>query len=220
MTTNTVQRRTTTKRNHKMDGRIVGRALANAQRLMNNDSFNAAVDARRGTVTEDSYDAVPVTTENVRNQGYRSGVDPMDYTRLDESQINTNLPKEILEAMLNNPIDVSQVGGGTSVLDQLENYGELERKAPVRTSGVKRINEQTTPMSSSISPVGVDYNYIKYLINEAIKENLAEIKSALLSESTLAGLKVKQGGTVAFIDTKNNIFEAKLVLKKKGNEVK
>ena len=217
MTTSTGQKTTKKKKKYKMDGRIVGRAFANAQRLMTNDSFNAAVDARRGTVTEDSYDAMPMIAES--SPRYRQGVDPMDYTRLDESQINTNLPKEILEAMLTNPIDVSQANGGTSVLDSLENYDELERKAPARTSTRRPVNENTS-IASAAPSMTVDYNYIKYLIDESIKANLAELKSSLLSEGTIAGMKVKQGGTIAFVDTKNNIFEAKLVLKKKGNLVK
>ena len=201
-----------------MDGRIVGRALANAQRLMADDRFNAAVDARRGTVTEDSYDALPTMVSEGQASRYKQGVDPMDYRGLDESQINTNLPKEILEAMLNNPIDVSQSNGGVSVLDSLDNFNELERTAPVR----RTINEQTRiPTASSVAaPLTIDYNYIKYLIDESIKANLAELKSSLLTEGSIAGMKVKQGGTIAFVDTKNNVFEAKLVLKKKGNIVK
>ncbi len=199
-----------------MDHRIVGRALANAQRLMNDDNFNAAVAAKRGTITEESYNTTPVIDSQPR---YRQGVDPMAYSGLDESQINTNLPKEILEAMISNPIDMSAApGAGGSVLDTLENYEELERRTPVARPATRRINEQTPSTSFSTPAMAVDYNYIKYLIDESIKSNLEEMKKVTLNEGVLGGMKIKSGGVLTFVDLKGNVFEAKLTLKKKAEK--
>jgi hypothetical protein len=61
----------------------------------------------------------------------------------------------------------------------------------------------------------VDYNYLKYIIYECIKENL----KGRLNESsggTLKGIKIGQGNVFEFMDSKGNIFEGQMKLKKRA----
>lgn len=62
---------------------------------------------------------------------------------------------------------------------------------------------------------GIDYNMIKYLVSEAVKENIAEIKQSILNESTLRGINMPGGNKIQFLDNKGNLYEAQLTLKKK-----
>ena len=62
---------------------------------------------------------------------------------------------------------------------------------------------------------GIDYNMIKYLVSEAIKENMEIIKQSLLNESTLRGINMPGGNKIQFLDTKGNVYEGQLVLKKR-----
>ena len=51
----------------------------------------------------------------------------------------------------------------------------------------------------------IDYNYIKFTVQEAIKEALENVES-----NTLKGIKLVNGGTFIFVDSKGNKYEAKL----------
>lgn len=62
---------------------------------------------------------------------------------------------------------------------------------------------------------GIDYNMIKYLVSEAIKESLGEIKQSLLNESTLKAINMPGGNKIQFLDNKGNLYEAQLALKKR-----
>ena len=61
----------------------------------------------------------------------------------------------------------------------------------------------------------INYDVIKYLVNEAIKENLAELKQSMLTESTLRGINMPGGNKIQFLDSKGNVYEGQLVLKKR-----
>lgn len=62
---------------------------------------------------------------------------------------------------------------------------------------------------------GIDYNMIKYLVSEAIKENMAAIKQGMLNEGAVAGIRMPGGNKIQFLDSKGNVYEGQLVLKKK-----
>ena len=82
------------------------------------------------------------------------------------------------------------------------------------------INEQQaiqTQQPQMTIPVGggVDYGVIKAIVNECLKE----YGKNLLTEG-LAGLRIKDGNVISFVDKKGNLFEATLKLKKKANPSK
>ena len=191
-----------------MDRSIVQKGLANAKRLMEDPNFNAKVN---GYINEGAGSGgyMPSSPRSQQQQDY----DPLDYSQM--TGINTKLPKNILESMLNNPINVTPASAGFgSVLEGIDTE-ELERQAPAQRQR-RKLNESASQPMPMIQPAGIDSNYLKFLVKEAVKECMDEMKSELLSESTLRGLKIGGGNKIMLIDQKGNLFEATMALKKKA----
>ena len=193
-----------------MDPQRVFNGLKRAQRLMNDEGFDRLVEGKAQGVDENSYVSEQELIDR-HNQRRYSGGDPLDYRGKSMNEINSNLPPDILQAMIDNPIDMGSVPGVSgSILDNFQGLDELERATPApRRSTRQRINE-SAPVSSA--PVGVDYNYIKYLIEDSMKS----LKEQILSESTLGAIKIGKGGKIALVDSKGNVYEANLKLLKKA----
>ena len=90
--------------------------------------------------------------------------------------------------------------------------------------GASLLTEQRTQQQQYVQPTyvqvpqqtgNIDYNMIKYLVSEAVKESLGEIKQSMLNESTLRGINMPGGNKIQFLDSKGNLYEGQLVLKKK-----
>ena len=62
---------------------------------------------------------------------------------------------------------------------------------------------------------GINYDMIKYLVSEAIKENMEIIRQNMLNENVMAGIRMPGGNKIQFLDSKGNVYEGQLVLKKK-----
>jgi hypothetical protein len=62
---------------------------------------------------------------------------------------------------------------------------------------------------------GIDYNYIKYMIEEGIKNALSKQPINENATNNLIGLKMAEGNKIQFMDSKGNIYEGVLKLKKK-----
>lgn len=196
-----------------MDRAIVGQALKNAKRLMNNPEFDRKVN---GYVNEGAGGDAYMPTSPRQPQTVEEAYDPLDYTQMASAGINTKLPKNILESMLNNPINVTPSNSGFgSVLDGVDT-GELERQTPAARPR-RKLNEaapvQQMPM---MQPAGIDSNYIKFLVKEAVKECMDEMKTELLNETTVRGFKVGNGNKLMLIDNKGNLYEGEMKLKKKA----
>ena len=196
-----------------MDRSIVSSALKNAQRLMNSTEFNNKVN---GYVNEgagsDSY--IP-SSPRKQAQTVEEAYDPMDYTQMASAGINTKLPKNILESMLNNPINVTPANSGFgSVLGGLDTE-ELERSTPAQRPR-RRLDEGTQQSVPVMQPAGIDSNYLKFLVKEAVKECMDEMKKELLNETTIKGFKMGANNKLMFVDGKNNIWEGEMKLKKKA----
>lgn len=197
-----------------MDRNMVGQALKNAKRLMNNPEFDRKVN---GYVNEGAgADGYMPTSPRQNPQTVEEAYDPMDYTQMAASGINTKLPKNILESMLNNPINVTPANSGFgSVLSGIDTE-ELERSTPAPTQR-RRLNEAAPVQQMAMSqPAGIDSNYLKFLVKEAVKECMDEMKKDLLNETTIKGFKMGANNKLMFVDGKNNIWEGEMKLKKKA----
>jgi hypothetical protein len=197
-----------------MDKNIVGQALKNAKRLMNNAEFDRKVN---GYVNEGAGgDGYMPSSPRRQPQSVEEAYDPMDYTQMASAGINTKLPKNILESMLNNPINVTPANSGFgSVLGNLDT-DELERSTPAQLPR-RRLNESApVQQMPSMQPAGIDSNYLKFLVKEAVKECMDDLKKELLSETTIKGFKMGANNKLMFIDGKNNLWEGEMKLKKKA----
>ena len=65
---------------------------------------------------------------------------------------------------------------------------------------------------------GIDYNAIQNMINEAVSKQLGGKVNETTDGNMLKGLKICKGNKIQFIDSKGNVFEAILTLKKKAAE--
>lgn len=196
-----------------MDKSIVSKSLMNAKRLMNNPDFNRKVN---GYIDEGAgADGYMPSVQSARQYGE---YDPLDYSQMAQAGmggINTKLPKQILESMLNNPINVTPASAGFgSVLEGIDTE-ELERQAPVQRQR-RKLNESAPQQMPMMQPAGIDSNYLKFLVKEAIAECMEDLKKEILSENTLRGLKIGAGNKVALIDQKGNLYEGTMQLKKKA----
>lgn len=61
----------------------------------------------------------------------------------------------------------------------------------------------------------INYDMIKYLVSEAIKENMEAIRQNMLNENVMTGIRMPGGNKIQFLDSKGNVYEGQLVLKKK-----
>ncbi len=137
-------------------------------------------------------------------------------TSIGSSQ-KSKLPKAIQEAMNRNPIDYDGTLTDleeTSILDKIgykpqpkENIKE-EKFVPYQPTQTTQQYVQQPMM------LNIDYNYIKHIVNECIKENLQEIKNELLKENTLKTIRLGGENKIQLIDNKNNLYESKLEFKK------
>lgn len=196
-----------------MDKSIVGKALVNAKRLMNSAEFNNKVNSyvNEGAGSNDYMPSSPRKQPQTVEEAY----DPMDYTQM-SGNINTKLPKNILESMLNNPINVTPANAGFgSVLGGIDTE-ELERSTPAQLPR-RRLDEGTSVQQVPVmQPAGIDSNYLKFLVKEAVKECMDDLKKELLNETTIKGFKMGSNNKLMFIDGKNNLWEGEMKLKKKA----
>ena len=195
-----------------MDKSIVGQALKNAKRLMNNEEFNRKVN---GYVNEGAG-ADGYMPSSPRQQSVEEPYDPLDYSQMASAGINTKLPKNILESMINNPINVTPANAGFgSILDGVDT-DELERQTPAARPR-RKLNEASPVQQMPVmQPAGFDSNYLKFLVKEAVKECMNEMKTELLNETTVRGFKVGNGNKLMLIDNKGNLYEGEMKLKKKA----
>lgn len=196
-----------------MDKNIVANSIKNAKRLMSDPNFNAKVN---GYVNDGAGSDGYMPSMSSRPQTVEEAYDPMDYTQR-SGAINTKLPKQILDSMLNNPINVTPSSAGFgSVLDGMDT-GELERSTPAPVQR-RKLNETVMPQQQvpMMQPAGFDSNYLKFLVKEAVKECMDDMKKELLNETTVRGFKVGNGNKLMLVDNKGNLYEGEMKLKKKA----
>ncbi len=73
--------------------------------------------------------------------------------------------------------------------------------------------QMATPSNTSIGQI--DYNYIKYLMESVIKENTNRLNESA-NVTTFRGMRIAEGNKFQFIDSKGNVYEGVLTLKKRA----
>lgn len=112
---------------------------------------------------------------------------------------NSKMPDAIKQSMINNPI----VAG-----DSMRNVmNEVAANKPK----FSQLSEQKQTIIEAPQPVAgnIDYNYLKYIISECIREELS--KQPLNESSSLRQIGLS-GGKIKLVDNKGNIFSAQLQL--------
>ena len=112
---------------------------------------------------------------------------------------NTRMPKQIIEEMMRNPIDVPK-----EPLDQLADKYAAQRAT----------QQKPMVMETAIAPIqgqSIDYSVLRAIINECIDSKLKEYLGGKqsLNESSLKGIKLSEG-TIKLVDNSGRMFSAKL----------
>ena len=196
-----------------MDQNTVDNIIANAALLMNDERFNAIVESKSmsthrrakanggklgsnagGGISSDLalFEAQAGFGGGSRTQ--TSGQNLIPKVQIQERK--NNLPPEIQESFKKMP---PLSGGEISVpasYTQSRNVIQEQRYTP----------QPQYQQQAPVAPATIDYNYIKYLVNECIKENMMQLNES----ASLSGIKLVGGGKIQFTDSKGNVFEGVL----------
>lgn len=192
-----------------------------------NGSLNKIARSKRGdeslsmSLSDDETPQFKVNESVQQSQALPSSFSPQ---RLKASK----LPQEILKSMSENPIDMSGMGSGTSVLDtiNMRTNGKLfeqmkkEQKTIVEETKPSVKSSQITQSSTSNS--SVDYSLIRMMMEETVKKYVGSLKKTILNESkeqnresSLRAMKI--GDKFSFITDNGDLYEAKLTFIKNIN---
>jgi len=211
--------------------------LARAQRMMLDENFQRDVEraarahgsgARKGGGNDladldaaifgvssapsgaDIYQKVPLQEGYAQpQQNYGSnydGVQIVQEVRETRNPRNTKLPAAIVESFEKTPFqgDAFDISGGAL-------SGLILEQTP---------KQQPRPQQPVQQPQqnygGVNIDLIKYVVNEAVKEALKGELNEGIGGSRMKGFRIAPGNTIQFIDTKGNLYEGVLTLKKKA----
>ena len=204
------------------DERSFLNSLARAQQLISDPKFNRDVERRAGGARKKlgegaygdaeiaNFDAMVFGTSTPQPRSVvteQVQVPPRDLSK-------SKLPKEVLESFAENPTPEAYFNDGTSKVGGL---------AALMGGGQQQINESVYQQPSQHyvpTPQGgaIDYNYIKYLIKEAVSEALKGNLNESAGLSGMRGMRLGEGNTIQFLDKKGNVYEGKLVLRKGGTK--
>lgn len=171
--------------------------LSKAQELMLNEEFNQKVEGIAANYGGGSNRANTQDLSSFEQMAFGSSY---SNDNTNQQYNNTNrLPQSIRESFEKTPPltgqDVSQMG-------------LIEKKLSLRN---QNNNVYQAPQSSLNN--GIDYSLIKTIIDESISRNLSQNK---LNENVIRGMKISNGNKIQVIDSKGNLYEGILKLKKKA----
>lgn len=218
----------------------IDNVIARAQRMMLDENFNAQVEMgaaahRAGSVTGrkntgndlaafeaqafgsvqsptvNAYTPIPESAKQQRNTSMIRDdgrpIQMLSETYEPRNLSNSKLPKSIIESFSEMPPLSGDDDYSTPPASYFANNSVPAAPKQIVTE------QQYVPQPQQIA--GIDYNALKYIINECIKENMKTLNESV-SVNEFRGMRLKEGGVIQFIDTKGNLFEGKLVLKKKA----
>lgn len=188
-------------------------ALGKASKLMSmdkNGTISKIAESKRDSINTSLNDST-VSTESMmtaRPQRNKTEV---------PRNVNSNIPRAIVESFSKNPIDTSMIGsiGGSSnsVLDTIGIQEQARTVQPQNTSST--IQEQHTVQTQV---QGIDYPMIRTIVEDIVRKYTSSLSKKMLSESKGSVNELTTmtlGKSFKFLDRQGNIYEA--TLKKIGN---
>ena len=201
--------------------------LAHAQQVMLNENFWAKVDA--STPGAPNGGIKSREAKMFKESANNAPVQQLHFTQPQQTiPQNSKIDKTILESFQKTPSMSGVINGSDYAGDIPASYfaglngsvstpnGEKSlpdiqyQHKPMQLNETMQQGTQYVPQANA----GIDYNYIKYLIDESIKSYF-ENNKVLNESANLAGMKMAGGNKIHFVDSKGNIYEAVLTLKKK-----
>ena len=187
--------------------------LGKASKLMSmdkNGTISKIAESKRDSINTSLNDST-VSTESMMTARPQRNMTEVP------RNVNSNIPRAIVESFSKNPIDTSMIGsiGGSSnsVLDTIGIQEQARTVQPQNTSST--IQEQHTVQTQV---QGIDYPMIRTIVEDIVRKYTSSLSKKMLSESKGSVNELTTmtlGKSFKFLDRQGNIYEA--TLKKIGN---
>lgn len=214
----------------------INNVIARAQRLMLDENFQRDVEraakAQRGSGVRgtggndladldaaifgvssapqgtDIYQKVPINEGQYMGQIPKTNYDGVQIVQEVHEQRNprnSKLPTAIVESFEKVPFqgDAFDISGGALSGLMLE-----------QTPQQRKPQQQVQQVPQNYGTMGPDF--LKYIVNEAVKEALKGQLNESVGNNSMKGFRIAAGNVIQFIDSKGNLYEGKLTLKKKA----
>lgn len=188
-------------------------ALGKASKLMSmdkNGTISKIVESKRDSINTSLNDST-VSTESMMTARPQRNMTEVP------RNVNSNIPRAIVESFSKNPIDTSMIssigGSSNSVLDTIGIQEQARTVQPQNTSST--IQEQHTVQTQV---QGIDYPMIRTIVEDIVRKYTSSLSKKMLSESKGSVNELTTmtlGKSFKFLDRQGNIYEA--TLKKIGN---
>lgn len=188
-------------------------ALGKASKLMSmdkNGTISKIAESKRDSINTSLNDST-VSTESMMTARPQRNMTEVP------RNVNSNIPRAIVESFSKNPIDTSMIssigGSSNSVLDTIGIQEQARTAQPQNTSST--IQEQHTVQTQV---QGIDYPMIRTIVEDIVRKYTSSLSKKMLSESKGSVNELTTmtlGKSFKFLDRQGNIYEA--TLKKIGN---
>lgn len=188
-------------------------ALGKASKLMSmdkNGTISKIAESKRDSINASLNDST-VSTESMMTARPQRNMTEVP------RNVNSNIPRAIVESFSKNPIDTSMIssigGSSNSVLDTIGIQEQARTVQPQNTSST--IQEQHTVQTQV---QGIDYPMIRTIVEDIVRKYTSSLSKKMLSESKGSVNELTTmtlGKSFKFLDRQGNIYEA--TLKKIGN---
>lgn len=188
-------------------------ALGKASKLMSmdkNGTISKIAESKRDSINTSLNDST-VSTESMMTARPQRNMTEVP------RNVNSNIPRAIVESFSKNPIDTSMIssigGSSNSVLDTIGIQEQARTVQPQNTSST--IQEQHTVQTQV---QGIDYPMIRTIVEDIVRKYTSSLSKKMLSESKGSVNELTTmtlGKSFKFLDKQGNIYEA--TLKKIGN---
>ena len=188
-------------------------ALGKASKLMSmdkNGTISKIAESKRDSINTSLNDST-VSTESMMTARPQRNMTEVP------RNVNSNIPRAIVESFSKNPIDTSMIssigGSSNSVLDTIGIQEQARTVQPQNTSST--IQEQHTVQTQV---QGIDYPMIRTIVEDIVRKYTSSLSKKMLSESKGSVNELTTmtlGKSIKFLDRQGNIYEA--TLKKIGN---
>lgn len=188
-------------------------ALGKASKLMSmdkNGTISKIAESKRDSINTSLNDST-VSTESMMTARPQRNMTEVP------RNVNSNIPRAIVESFSKNPIDTSMIssigGSSNSVLDTIGIQEQARTVQPQNTSST--IQEQHTVQTQA---QGIDYPMIRTIVEDIVRKYTSSLSKKMLSESKGSVNELTTmtlGKSFKFLDRQGNIYEA--TLKKIGN---
>lgn len=206
-----------------MDENSINQIMNRAKTLINMDSkMDAVAKSVRSTATRGDDGEISFMSEATQMSSMpaqKPPTQPMQTPMV--APRNSKLPKEIIESMMSNPINVDGLSQSLAdpTVGALMSKVNLKQQEPVRqvvNETVEMPQKQEQPLYQN-GPSSVDYSLIKSIIEETVRKYMNSAVKKLLKELGGGNDKLNAmmiGDKFNFISENGDLYEATLNFKK------